>query len=280
MNSQLIPFNFDDSLIRSTVVEDKPWFVAKDICAVLEHTNSRRAVDMHCRPKGVTSRYTLTGGGEQQVTFIDQGNVLRLITRSRLPAAERFESWLFDEMLPELFHTGSYSLANQSEKRRLEENKALHRNIDTAHKLTERIRREPNEELREALYVQFQAVHQAMAIDPPSLEAISTNPRQGNGPVPPASQAILDDLWETIEYLEHIGATINHASDSSRLAINLPHLASVATAYKVKLPPRSELRRALRDSQSPRFAANTSIYSVIMRRTTRCWVCERETSVK
>ena len=83
-------------------------FCGKDVAKALGYSNTRDALLRHCKEKGVVKHDTLTKGGMQELTYIDEGNVYRLITHSKLPNAERFESWLFDELLPEIRRTGSY----------------------------------------------------------------------------------------------------------------------------------------------------------------------------
>lgn len=105
-----IPFHFHSLVVR-TVVDDhgNPWFCAKDICAVLGYTNDSKAIGDHCRKDGVTKRYlTDSLGREQEVSFLNEGNLYRLIIKSRKPAAEPFEQWVMDEVLPTIRKTGSY----------------------------------------------------------------------------------------------------------------------------------------------------------------------------
>lgn len=87
-------------------IEGKVYFPASACAKKLGYTNPRKAVSDHC--KGVTKRDTLTSGGLQSMSFIPEGDLYRLIVHSRLPAAERFESWVFDEVLPTIRRTGSY----------------------------------------------------------------------------------------------------------------------------------------------------------------------------
>jgi prophage antirepressor-like protein len=94
-------FNYEDSAVR--VIrgdEGQPWFCAIDVCAILKHSNHHRAVKMHCMAKGVTKRTTLTNGGIQELTYISESNLIRLIVRSKLPEAVRFEEWVFEQLLP------------------------------------------------------------------------------------------------------------------------------------------------------------------------------------
>jgi prophage antirepressor-like protein len=107
--SALIPMHFEGAAIR--VIEDggEPWFVGKDVCEALGYTNHNKALGDHC--KGVTKRYPLeTPGGVQDLRVISEPDVLRLIVNSKLPAAERFEHWVFEEVLPAIRRTGGYSL--------------------------------------------------------------------------------------------------------------------------------------------------------------------------
>ncbi len=82
-------------------------FCAKDVATALGYSNSRKAVADHC--KGVTKRYPLrTSGGTQEFAFISAPDVMRLVVSSRLPGAQRFEAWVFEEVLPAIRRTGGY----------------------------------------------------------------------------------------------------------------------------------------------------------------------------
>lgn len=94
--------------LRTVEVEGVVWFCGIDIAKALGYTNPRDAYKRHCKSKGVVKRYTPTDGGRQEMVYLDEGNVYRLITHSKLPSAERFESWVFDEVLPTIRRTGSY----------------------------------------------------------------------------------------------------------------------------------------------------------------------------
>ncbi|MRT33448.1 hypothetical protein FGX01_07005, partial [Xylella fastidiosa subsp. multiplex] len=105
----ITPFQFESQAVR-TVVDDhgEVWFVGKDVADVLGYTNHNKALGDHCR--GVTKCYPLqTSGGVQEIRIISEPDMLRLIVSSKLPAAERFERWVFEEVLPTLRKTGTYS---------------------------------------------------------------------------------------------------------------------------------------------------------------------------
>jgi prophage antirepressor-like protein len=84
------------------------WFVATDVCRMLGYVNSPQAVTRHCKPKGISKRYTLTNAGRQEVTVIDERNLYRLMGKSEAPNADPFQDCLYGEVLPSIRKTGSY----------------------------------------------------------------------------------------------------------------------------------------------------------------------------
>ena len=97
-----------DEFGRVRVIEEngRALFCGTDVAKALGYVRPRNAVNAHC--KGALKRGSLTDGGVQELTFIPEGDVYRLITHSRLPGAERFEKWVFDEVLPAIRKTGGY----------------------------------------------------------------------------------------------------------------------------------------------------------------------------
>lgn len=128
MTTQVVPFLFETTSPVRTFLDEKgnPWFCAKDVCEILGYTNTSKTVADHCREKGITNRETPSAcevtnrdgtskaRKSQEMTYIDQGNLYRLIARSRKPEAEKFESWVFDEVIPSIHKTGSYSLSGMA----------------------------------------------------------------------------------------------------------------------------------------------------------------------
>lgn len=95
--------------LRTAEIDGVIWFCGIDVAKALGYTNPRDAYKRHCKSKGVVKRYTPTDGGRQEMVYLDEGNMYRLISHSKLPSAERFESWVFDEVLPSIRRTGSYT---------------------------------------------------------------------------------------------------------------------------------------------------------------------------
>ena len=122
MNTQVqfSTFNFHNSPVR-TITDPKGeiWFCGTDVCNILGYVNPRDAISKHCKVGGVAKRDTPTTSGNQEITFINEPNLYRLIIKSRKPEAERFEAWVFEEVLPQIRKTGSYS-QNVEEIRPLE----------------------------------------------------------------------------------------------------------------------------------------------------------------
>lgn len=108
MNELKVFSNEQFGQVRTVVDNGKVWFCGKDVAEALGYSNPRDALWRHCKPRGVGKHDTLTNSGLQAMTYIDEGNLYRLITHSKLPSAERFESWVFDEVLPEIRTTGGY----------------------------------------------------------------------------------------------------------------------------------------------------------------------------
>lgn len=94
--------------IRTLEINNKMWFGATDVATALGYSNPQEAIRNHCKSAGVREMRTPTKGGMQNVKFVNEGNVYRLVAKSELPKAEEFESWIFDEVIPSVIHTGGY----------------------------------------------------------------------------------------------------------------------------------------------------------------------------
>ncbi|MDE6678020.1 MAG: toprim domain-containing protein [Ruminococcus sp.] len=108
MNEIQIFQNKEFGRIRTVIIDGETWFCGRDVCNALGYTNSRKALKDHCNPKGVTKRYTLSNGGGQMMTYINEPNLYRLIAHSKLEGAIRFENWIFEEVIPTIRRTGGY----------------------------------------------------------------------------------------------------------------------------------------------------------------------------
>lgn len=108
--------------VRILYEDGKPLFCGADACKALGYKNQSKALNDHC--KGVTKRYIPTSGGKQKANFLPEGDLYRLITHSKLPSAEKFERWVFDEVLPAIRKNGMYG-ADPAELEQLRQNNQL-----------------------------------------------------------------------------------------------------------------------------------------------------------
>lgn len=100
--------------IRTTEIDGKPYFVANDVATALGYKRPADAVTAHC--KGSVKHRYLTDGGEQELKVIPEGDIYRLTVRSKLPSAEKFEKWVFDEVIPSIHQYGAYMTEQTIEK--------------------------------------------------------------------------------------------------------------------------------------------------------------------
>ena len=107
MENNLITFNNADfGEIRTLEESGTVLFCASDVAKALGYSRPNDAVSQHCR--ATVKRRTPISGKMQDINFIPEGDVYRLIVRSKLPTAERFEHWVFDEVLPAIRKNGGY----------------------------------------------------------------------------------------------------------------------------------------------------------------------------
>lgn len=106
MNELQIFNNQEFGSIRTLEQDGKILFCGTDVARALGYAIPTKAVNTHC--KGVSKMEAPTNGGVQKLLFIPEGDVYRLITHSKLPTAEQFEKWVFDEVLPGIRKNGGY----------------------------------------------------------------------------------------------------------------------------------------------------------------------------
>lgn len=97
--------------------DGKVMFCGADVAKALGYSDAPKAIKAHCKEDGWVIYPVIDSMGRtQQAKFITEGNVYRLITHSKLPNAERFETWVFDEVLPTIRKHGAYMTDNTLEK--------------------------------------------------------------------------------------------------------------------------------------------------------------------
>lgn len=119
MSMEIIPLDFESHAVRSLMIEGRPWFVAADVCRVLEHSNTTRAISrLDDDEKQIIDPNHWLGstgrGGAQAMSVITQGAVIALTISSKLPKAKRLRRWLTDDVIPALLRDGTYSLTDRN----------------------------------------------------------------------------------------------------------------------------------------------------------------------
>jgi prophage antirepressor-like protein len=109
---------YEDSKVRVVMKNGEPWWVAKDVCRILDIQNPRDTLAKQVAEdeKGVEAVYT--PGGEQQMLVVNEPGLYRLIFTSRKPEAEQFRRWVFHHILPTLRKTGTYQMPRAEKVRR------------------------------------------------------------------------------------------------------------------------------------------------------------------
>lgn len=116
MNSIVSVFNFDDTEIR--FVEGKP--VANDVALALGYKDPADAIWRKVKPKNKGVCEIQTPGGVQSATVLEEAGIYQLIFGSKLSSAEKFQDWVFEEVLPSIRKTGKYSVSEiQTEQQKL-----------------------------------------------------------------------------------------------------------------------------------------------------------------
>ena len=108
MNELKVFSSTDFGELGVMLIDGKEWFPATQCAKILGYSDPFKAIKLHCNSEGWVNCPVLTNGGTQQVKYINEGNIYRLIVSSKLPQAEKFERWVFDEVLPSIRHNGGY----------------------------------------------------------------------------------------------------------------------------------------------------------------------------
>ena len=107
MNALQKVFNYQEKEVRTVIKDGEPWFVAKDVCEILEIEKYRDAVGrINNNQRGSVVVDTL--GGMQEMTAINEAGVYKLVFTSRKPEAEKFTDWLAEDVIPSIRKTGTY----------------------------------------------------------------------------------------------------------------------------------------------------------------------------
>ena len=111
MTDTIIPFSFEDRAVRVHVLNGEPWFVAVDLCAILELANVSQAIAR--LDEDEATLISNESGGNMNI--VSESGMYSLVLGSRKPDARRFKKWVTADLLPTLRRTGSYILADRAQ---------------------------------------------------------------------------------------------------------------------------------------------------------------------
>lgn len=112
--NELEIFTFNSNEVKTTLINNEPYFNLKDICDILEIKNISDCKG-RLNKKGVVTADTLTNGGIQKSNFINESNLYKVIFQSRKPQAEAFTDWVTSEVLPSIRKHGAYATSETIE---------------------------------------------------------------------------------------------------------------------------------------------------------------------
>ena len=102
-------FTFEGAEVRTVLIDNEPWWVAADVCSILQLQPSRALARLDEDEKGLRS--THTPGGQQMLTYVNEPGLYSLVLGSRKPEAKAFKRWVTREVLPAIRKHGRYEVA-------------------------------------------------------------------------------------------------------------------------------------------------------------------------
>lgn len=108
MNNIEIFRNDEFGEVRTTIIDNEPWFVGKDVAEILGYSDTNKAVAMHVDDEDKLNDKTASSLGQRGGWFINESGLYSLILSSKLPQAKTFKRWITSEVLPQIRKTGGY----------------------------------------------------------------------------------------------------------------------------------------------------------------------------
>jgi hypothetical protein len=108
-NRALECFTFEGAEVRTTLIDGEPWWVATDVCSVLQLQPGRALARLDEDEKGLRS--TQTPGGQQMLTYVNEPGLYALVIGSRKPQAKAFKRWITHDVIPQIRKHGRYEAA-------------------------------------------------------------------------------------------------------------------------------------------------------------------------
>lgn len=243
----------------------QPLFVGNDVAELLGYAKPRNALSTHC--KGALIQGVPTAGGVQQMTLIPEADVYRLIFRSQLPAAEKFENWVVEEVLPAIRQQGFYQM--QASVKAAAPIISLQKQALT---LLTKLQKEQDPALRGFLHGMLGNVSALLGQPTPPLLAI------GKAVDPDAEPELATHFFTHLTNLKLAGETLNHSADPALVAVNLNEFMEACQRHKLPELHKPALLKDLKASKRL-TSASITVRSVITHKAVKCWVFSAEGGV-
>lgn len=108
MDNNLQTWNYENSEIRTVEKDGEPWFVGKDVAAVLGYAKPENAIARHVDDEDKSITPFQGTAYETRATIINESGLYSLILSSKLPNAKKFKRWVTNEVLPSIRKHGAY----------------------------------------------------------------------------------------------------------------------------------------------------------------------------
>lgn len=106
--NEVKPFVFEGKRVRTVLIEDEPYFIGNDAAVAIGYSNPRDAINRHVKSKYRRVSRITTPSGVQEMTVISEPGVYQLASQSKLPSAEPFQDWIYEQVLPAIRRDGAY----------------------------------------------------------------------------------------------------------------------------------------------------------------------------
>lgn len=106
--NEIQTFNFENEKVRTLTIDNEPYFVGKDVAAILGYSASRNAIAKHVDDEDKLTHRFSASGQNRNMTIINESGLYSLILSSKLPKAKKFKHWVTSEVLPAIRQHGAY----------------------------------------------------------------------------------------------------------------------------------------------------------------------------
>ena len=108
MENEIKIFSFEDSKVRTVLIDGEPWFVGKDVAEILGYQNGSRDINRHVDEEDRQKLMLFDGNQQKSTIVINESGLYSLILSSKLPTAKKFKRWVTSEVLPSIRQHGAY----------------------------------------------------------------------------------------------------------------------------------------------------------------------------